>query len=170
MPTLMELSAEMFDLERQMEQTEGDEAQTQAITEYLENVQQATEDKLEHYAAYVRALEVRANFRIEESKRLAQLGKGEMDKIEFLKARLKQYFLSHELSRVDTPHFRLTLVQNSGKIPVQVLVPTEDLPTEFRSETTVYKADLDAIRASIQSGNAVPGAVLLEREQSLRIK
>ena len=71
---------------------------------------------------------------------------------------------------METPHFRLTLVQNSGKVPVQVLVPAEDLPEGFRSETMVYKADLDAIRLSIESGNVVPGAILREKEQSIRIK
>ena len=170
MPTLTELSTEVFDLERQLDQAEGDEAQQEVIKKYLESAQEAVEQKLDRYATFIRELESRANYRNEEAKRLAHLSKADLDKVEFLKCHLKHYFQSHELSKVETPHFRLTLVQNSGKIPVQVLVPAEDLPEGFRSETTVYKADLDAIRASIESGNAVPGAILREKEQSIRIK
>ena len=170
MPTLTELSTEVFNLERQLDQAEGDEAQLGAVTAFLESTQEAIEQKLDHYATFIRELEARASYRNEEAKRLAHLVKVDLDKVDFLKCRLKHYFHSHELSRVETPHFRLSLVQNSGKAPVQVLVPAEDLPEGFRSQATIYKADLDAIRASIESGNAVPGAILREKEQSIRIK
>ena len=170
MPTLTELSSEVFDLERQLDQAEGDQAQQETITAYLESTQEAVELKLDRYATFIRELEARANYRNEEAKRLAHLGKVDLDKVEFLKCQLKHFFHSHELSRVETPHFRLSLVQNGGKAPVQVLVPAEDLPEVFRSQTTVYKADLDGIRASIESGNAVPGAILREKEHSIRIK
>jgi hypothetical protein len=170
MPTLTELSSEVFDLERQLDQAEGDEAQQEVIAAYLESTQEAVELKLDRYATFIRELESRAEYRNAEAKRLAHLGKGDLDKVEFLKCRLKHYFQSHELSKMETPHFRLSLVQNSGKTPVQVLVPAEDLPEGFRSQATIYKADLDAIRASIEGGNAVPGAILREKEQTIRIK
>ena len=60
MPTLTELSTEVFDLERQLDQAEGDEAQQEAIKTYLESTQEAAELKLDRYATFIRELESRA--------------------------------------------------------------------------------------------------------------
>lgn len=170
MPTLTELSTQIFDLEQQLENAEGDEAQQSAITAYLESAEQAVEEKLENYCQYIRGIETRANFRSEEAKRMAHLSKVDSDKVDFLKDKLKNYFQAHELTRVETPRYRLTLASHGGKVPVQVSIPAEELPSEFRVETVAVRPNLDALRASLECGNTIDGVTLGEREQSIRIK
>ena len=85
MPTLTELSAEVFDLERQLDNAEGDDAQMEVVKVYLESTQEAVETKLDKYATFIRELEARLDYRNAEAKRMAHLGKVDLDKVEFLK-------------------------------------------------------------------------------------
>lgn len=170
MSTLTQLSAEALDLENRLNDAQGDQEQQEIISGFLEANGQATEEKLDKYAGYIRDMEARHAFRAEESRRLQHLAKSDSDKIDFLKNRLKVFFQTHKLSKVETPHFRVSLVQNSGKQVLQVIMPAEDLPEELQVRQTLCKANTDLIRERLENGEQIPGVVLLPREQSIRIK
>jgi hypothetical protein len=72
--------------------------------------------------------------------------------------------------RIEGARNRVALVQNGGKRPIDIMVPVEELPHVYVREIRRLEPDMDALRAALEAGEIIPGAVLMERGRHLRIK
>lgn len=126
--------------------------------------------KLDGYVSLILECEARAKARKEESKRVAELAKYDVNLAARLKERIKYFFEQHDLTRVDTTCARITLAKNGGKLPLIVdgTVPPEQLPQRFQKVS--LSADNAAIRDALESGEELEFARLGERGKSIRIK
>jgi hypothetical protein len=175
MTTLIEISLDMTMLDQELEDLiDSPDAQDEAIAKYLDNLAKATtlrDQKLDNYAGLIRELEIRADARKAEAKRLSDRAAVDQSKADRLKRSLQNFFGAHELKTVETNRFRLTLANNGGKLPVIFdSRPVEELPEQFTKTKTVTSADNEAIRKALDGGEKLGFAWFGERTQSLRIK
>jgi Siphovirus Gp157 len=167
--TLFDISQDLHGLADQLDNLEGDdEAQTEAVIQWFEELGQERDQKLDNYAALIAEIEARAQVRRDEAKRLVDRARIDENKAALLKERLRVFFESHSLKTVETSRYRLTLAQNGGKLPLLVDVSVDGLPEEY---IRLSKAPaLDAIRADLEAGKELPFARFGERGSSIRIK
>lgn len=168
MGTLYTISADLAAIEAILDEAEGDiTGHEEIIEKWLEEAEGARDEKLDRYASLIRECESRAEARRAEAKRLTERARVDESKAEGLKRTLKWFFEAHELKRVETPRFKLTLAKNGGRAGVELLAPPDDLPAEF--VRIKREADVDAIRAELEAGKFLPFATLKERGHSIRI-
>lgn len=169
MPTLLDISNELLDLEQQLEALGGDvDAAGTAVDDWLAACEKQR-DKLDNYAALIRELELRADARKAEARRLAERAKRDEEQAGFLKERLKAHFIRHTLKSIDTPRFRISHVRNGGLLPVLMNLEVESLPDSYRVTELRHRANLDAIRTALDTGEMLPFAHYGERGSSIRI-
>lgn len=117
------------------------------------------------YAAVVREKEARAESLRDEADRMVQLAKREEATAEYLKGRLFAAMQEQGIASADLPHFRLSLRKSQA-----VDVTDKDaLPQGYLRIKTVTEPDKTALKVALKQGQAIPGAVLVDR-QSLQIK
>ena len=156
MSTLFELSDEMQQLLEAIEFLgEDDQAVATVIDEYLGRLQGDLNTKLDNYAGLITELDKRIAARKEEADRLNHRAKVDANKVVRLKECLRWFFLTHDLTVIETPRYRLTLAANGGKLPVILTLPLEELPPDYVLETTTYRADMEAIRQALENGTEV---------------
>lgn len=142
------------------------EAET-ALNEWFAQIEQNRDAKIDGYCALIREAELRSDARFDEADRLTKLAGMDENKAKRLKERLKLYFMLTSTKKVETPHFRLSLCGNGGKMPLVVNCTVDSLPPHL--VRTTKAADIDAIRATLEAGIAVQGCELKPRGTSLRI-
>ena len=115
-------------------------------------------------------IEARAEVRIAEAKRLTELANSDKAKVRLLKERLKWFFALHNLKKVETARYKLSLAANGGKAPLVISdsILATDLPERF-SRVTV-EPNTTAIREALEAGEELDFARLGERGTSIRIK
>jgi chromosome segregation ATPase len=169
MPTLLDISNELLDLEAQLEAVGGDvDAAGTIVDDWLAACEKQRE-KLDNYAALVRELELRAEARKLEARRLADRAKRDEQQATFLKERLREHFIRHDLQTLETPRFKISHVRNGGLLPILLALDAEALPETFRITELRCRANLDAIRAALDAGEALEFASYGERGSSIRI-
>lgn len=168
--TLFEISDEILGLDTLLDTVEeGDDEGQRAILEgYMSTLEDDLEHKLDNYCAFISELEARAAVRKQESDRVLQLSKIDANKADRLKAMLKWFFATHELTKYETKRYRVTLCTNGGKLPL--LINPELISEEFVNEVISLVVDHDRIREALEAGEVVEGAMLGERDTHLRIK
>lgn len=141
-----------------------------AIDAWLTETTEARDEKLDRYCALIREMEERAESRKAEAERLDALATTDSNAAKRLKARLQWFLEDQGLEKVETPRFRLSLVNNGGKLPLQILCSPESLPAPYRVEVTTVKANQDAIREALEKGEALEFAMLGPRGRNVRIR
>ena len=169
MPSLLQISQELLQLEAELHETDGDaDAQSELVETWLSKLDER-EEKLDNYAALIRELELRAEARKQEANRLMALVKSDQQKADLLKIRLKYYFQTHQEKSIETPRFRITLAMNGGKLPLIMHEnQPENLPEAYR--LIQYKVNTEAIREALDNGEALEFAALGQRDSSIRIR
>lgn len=153
----------------------GDDAVVAQLDAWLQDTACAVNIKLDSYAALIRECEARAQMRREEAQRMSELARMDTAKATRLKERLKLFFEMRELSKVETPRFRVSLVANGGKLPL-VLDESTDWKGIYNNFPMVglvevsYEPDKNEIRGALEDGELLPFARLGERGQSIRIR
>lgn len=173
MSTLLEIGADRLAWAALLEEIGGDVSEADAeaaIDAWLAENTNALNTKLDAYGALMREWENRAAFRREEAQRLIGLATVDENNVKRLKERLRWFFEAQGISKVETPHFRFSLAQNGGKVPVSVTIPADALPEPYRVERVSYSANTDAIRAALEAGEQLPFAVVGERGKHIRLK
>ena len=168
--TLFDISQDLQELYDRIEALGGDVTDPdveRAVDGWFEALGQERDEKLDHYAAFIRELEARAAARREESRRLAERARQDEDRARYLKQRLVTFFDEHGLKTVETRRYRLTMARSGGKAPVVLRVDPDDLPADF--QRIQVRANLDAIREALERGEALDFAELGERSHYLRI-
>lgn len=171
-PTLYQISTDIRALEELLIESGGDisEPQTEAAIEaFFAELGQARDEKVDNIAALVREWEARAKARREEAARMAQLARVDENAALRLKTRLAEFFEAHDLKRLDTPRFRVSLANNGGKAPLVFDADFDAARIESAFQAIEIQADKDAIRGALEGGMTIQGVTLGERGRSLRI-
>lgn len=146
-----------------------DSSQQQLITEWLEHLEQERESKLDNYATLIAELEAKAEIRKQEAKRLMDLAAGDEKRAKMLKERLKYFFETNQLKKVETDRYKLSLVKHGGKPPLILdeSIPVEEIPEKFQRVNV--EPDTKAIRQALEAGEELDFARLGSRGASIRI-
>jgi hypothetical protein len=171
MPTLIEISRDLVQLEEQLEDLiDNPEAQDEAIAEWLENIGDTNSQrdrKLDNYAGLIQELQARADARRTESQRLQKRSQIDENKVKALKANLQRFFQAHEIKTIETDRYRLTLAKNGGKAP---MILDDVLGVDIPEQFTYREIDRVAVREALDKGEVLDFARLGDRSYSMRIK
>lgn len=168
--TLLSISEELLQVEERLDALNGDVTENQDLLDAYLGAVGDRDEKLDNYAALIRDVEARIATRKDEARRMMELARLDQQKADFLKARLKHFFITHDLKTVHTRRFRISHAGHGGKLPVLLDLDPADLPEGFRIEDVRYKADTDAIREALDAGRELEFARYGERGSSIRIK
>jgi Siphovirus Gp157 len=175
MKTLIEISRDLTELDEQLEQlAESPLEQDRAIDNWLAQLEGTIaerNEKLDNYAGLIAEISHRAEIRKAEAKRLSDRADIDENKAKALRSHLQKFFEAHNLKKVDSKRYTLTLVKNGGKLPVLYDSQNiEDYPEAYRKTVTTTSPDREAIRKALESGQSLDFARLGDRGQSMRIK
>lgn len=95
-----------------------DTEQQQLITQWLETLSSERSSKRDNYATLIAELEAKAEIRKKEAKRLMDLANSDENRAKMLKERLKYFFETNKLKKVETNRYKLSLVKHGGKPPL----------------------------------------------------
>ncbi len=171
--TLFDLTTEMIELDRLLEDLGGDVTDEQveaAIDQALSGNDAALRRKLDGYVTLVAEYDARAEFLKAEAARLTAMARAKESHADRLRASLKQFFERTGKDRFETDHFLISLRAAGGKQALRVTCDPEQLPEEFRVTLVSYKPDQTAIRAALAEGRELVFASLEERGRTLVIK
>lgn len=165
--TLFEITDDMLAFFDLVDDAESDE-QVDAILEawFSENCSNL-HDKADGYAAVIREFEHRAAAREAEAKRQADAARAMKNRAKSLKYRLLSAMDWLQLNRLETDLNTFSVCKNGGKLPLDIHDP-ERVPDAYAYQ--VREIDRDKLRAALEAGTDIPGAILQERGRHLRIK
>ena len=138
------------------------------IDDLLKELEGSIEAKVENYCWLIREIEGRAAIRLLESKRIKALATTNENLVKSLKDRLKFFFESQAILKLECKTFKVSIANNGGVQPLQVDLPADQLPVQFQKIT--IEADNASIRKALEMGTEIEGVKLLQRGTSLRIK
>lgn len=171
--TLLDITDDMDALDSLLAENGGDvsdPAVAEAIDAWMAELDGAFNAKVDNMAALIQTMDVRAEIRRAEAARLTNRAKADEGSAEFLRARLKAVLEQRGTKKMETARFRVSIAANGGKQAIEVMVPTEDLPTWAVRTKVVVDPDKDAIRAKLEAGESLEFATLLPRGSRLSIK
>lgn len=142
-----------------------DDIDEQMVLDTLESIEGNIEDKADNYAKIIRELEIKANARKEEAKRLTDSAKVFENRVKALKNNLYNTMKLTGKTKFATNLFNFNIVKNGGK---QTLTIDGDVPEEYTK--AVIENDTDKIRQALEEGKELTFAHLEARGESLRIK
>ena len=137
----------------------------QMVLDTLESIEGDIEDKADNYAKIIRELEIKANARKEEAKRLTDSAKVFENRVKALKNNLYNTMKLTGKTKFATNLFNFNIVKNGGK---QTLTIDGDVPEEYTK--AVIENETDTIRQALEEGKELTFAHLEARGESLRIK
>ena len=138
------------------------------IDDLLKELEGSIEAKVENYCWLIREIEGRAAIRLLESKRIKALATTNENLVKSLKDRLKFFFESQAILKLECKTFKVSIANNGGVQPLVVDLPADQLPVQFQKIT--IEADNASIRKALEMGTEIEGVKLLQRGTSLRIK
>lgn len=168
---LFEITAEMHSLIERLEDAisdeHGDLVNHEELFEWLCEIDNQAQEKVDAYGWVIKQLESE----IETAKAIrddfAMKAKVRENRVDLLKALLKQHLIATGQTKVEGKTFKVALQKNGGALPVEVFDETIVPDQFFRVVKEVSKSK---ILEAIESGIEVPGAMLGERGQSVRIR
>lgn len=168
MSRLLDLSDDILQLEREMEDEElAEEERDELIDQWLEAQGQASIN-IDNYAAWILEIESRAETRRFHAERLRALARADESRAKRAKDRLKLYFERHNIERFTTARFNLQLEKNGGRLPIIVDIDPKYLPTDY--QIISYEANIEVLRRALEELQNIPGVRFGERGWSLRIR
>src|SRR5262249_47502013 len=120
----------------------------------------------------IREFEGRADVREQAATALMASAGTDTNEARRLKARLKLFLEICGLKKLETEHFKLTIAQNGGALPLIVPPGWESEPASAAEafHKVEIKLNRDAIREAIRNDEETHGALLGERGSHLRIR
>jgi len=168
--SLWAIADDLSTLDDLVEEAEGDITECEeTIDEWFARLGEEATSKLDGYAAFIKELEARSEARKEEADRLAKRARIDAALADWLKTRMKEFFILRGWKKVDTMRYRLSLVANGGKAPLVVDLPPEKIPPEYRKEKVVVSADNDKIRQELETGGTLEWARIGAKGSHVRI-
>lgn len=171
--TLFQISDDLLALDDLLNELEGDvsdPAVAEAIDEWFCGLHDEVPEKIDSYAALVKENEARAKTHKEDAARSMALATAEENKSKRLKERLKLFFETQGIGKMETQRYKLAIQNNGGVLPLIMPdgIQPEDVPEEFRKVRV--EIDTDAVRAALEANTALEFAQLGARGSHLRIK
>lgn len=137
----------------------------EGLSDTLESLNDAIEDKAVGYAKVIRNLEAQANAIKDEEKRLAERRKSLENNIKRLKESLQEAMISSDMKRIKTELFSFNIQKN----PPSVFVRSEHaIPKNYFVEQAPV-LDKKSLLADLKEGKEVPG-VEIRQSEGLRIR
>lgn len=170
---LIDITADAQALRQLLDEAAGDDGQladeqaNAIIDGWLAELQQDLESKADGYCGLIREQELREAAHREEAERHLKRAQAHGNLARRLKERLKAHLELIGMPKLETRRFRVRVQANGGKLPLDVLVPADQLPTRF--QRLRIEADNDAIRQALEEGATFSFAHLLPRGTHLRI-
>lgn len=126
------------------------------------------QEKSQNIIGYVRNMELTVDAMKTEEKRISEQRKGLENKIEKFKNYVKECMERNGFSKIDTGLGSLAIAKN----PMSVEIENEDeIPSEFKQEIVTTKIDKTAIKKHFkETGEIIPGTIIVDNKTSLRIK
>jgi len=165
--TLFELTADLVELFDALDMAEDDTEAEKLIEAALTEDMPKFQDKADGYAHLIREFEKRAEARKAEAERHAQAARSLAGNAYRLKTAVMSALQMMGMKRLDTDVNSFRVCGNGGKTPLDIHDPNL-IPGDFTY--TVQELDKDKIRRALETGEDVPGAILMERGKHLRIK
>ncbi len=168
--SLFSISSDLEKLNELLDDCSDDAQQQELINNWLEQLGEERDRKLDNYCALINEMLARAEVRKAEAKRMMELASLDENRAKLLKERLKWFFQTHNLKTVETPRYKLSLQRNGGKAPL--ILKDELSPTELPERFQAVRIDPDttAIREALERGEKLDFAALGDRGKSIRIK
>ena len=125
-------------------------------------------EKIQNIIGYMRNIELTIDAMKTEEKRISEQRKTLENRIENFKSYVKECMESNGFQKIDTGLGSLTIAKN----PMSVEIENEDeIPSEFKQEIITTKIDKNAIKKHIkETGEIIPGVIIVDDKTSLRIK
>lgn len=126
------------------------------------------QEKSQNIIGYMRNIELTIDAMKTEEKRISDQRKALENKIENFKSYVKECMESNGFQKIDTGLGSLTIAKN----PMSVEIENEDeIPSEFKQEIVTTKINKNAIKKHIkETGEIIPGVIIVDDKTSLRIK
>lgn len=165
---LTEISDDLCALDDLLEEVVGDvSGNEETIATWVAELTANLAAKLDGYADLIGAMQARADFRKQESKRLADRARIDEKKVAWLKARVIDAMNRTGNPVVESDRYRISVARNGGVRPMELI---GEVPTNFCKTEVVQSPDREAIRASLEAGEYLPFARLMPRGERLVIK
>lgn len=125
-------------------------------------------EKSQNIIGYIRNIELTIDAMKTEEKRISDQRKALENKIENFKSYVKECMETNGFQKIDTGLGSLTIAKN----PMSVEIENEDeIPSEFKQKIVTTKIDKNAIKKHIkETGEIIPGVIIVDDKTSLRIK
>jgi hypothetical protein len=149
-------------LESSGELTDEMEGQFAILTQQAESLPAAIDDVL----ALVRDIEIRAEARKAEAKRIADRAKRDEAVAAWFKNQVLRVMQNEGMKKIETTRFRATVAMPGGKAALEIV---GDVPAEMTKTVTEIVVDKDAIRSALEQGTVLSFARLVEKQPYLRI-
>lgn len=143
------------------------DAPYEQIVDALNDIEGAFEDKVEQLLAIIKNESAYAEALKDEAESLTARAKVSKNKVE----NLKQYILT-SMATADKKTIKAGLQSVTYRKPSKVaeIVSEDDVPIDFFEYVTSKKFDMTSIKASLNAGKEVAGAILKDGKPSLIIK
>jgi hypothetical protein len=147
----------------------NDEEMTAAVAEHIAALDEALDSKAESYACLIQTLDARSAARKSEAVRITCLSKVDAALSDRLRNALRDSMIRMNKTKIETSKFRLSVVNNGGKIPL-IIDDESKMPEQFKIVEFKESTDRDAIREALENGEVIEGARLGVRGNRIDIR
>lgn len=168
-PNIFQLTDELLHLESVVMDFSGNGEAGEIppeIERLLDKTQEDFQGKVDGYCTLISNLEALARARKDEAKRMADLAASSQAAADRLLLALHWAMKKQEIQTLTTKTHKLWRQGAGGKTPMEI--SEDDVPELYKK--TVAVVDKEAIREALEKGEQVPGAKLLPRGETLRIR
>ena len=167
--SLFSISDDLEKLNELLDDCGDDAEQQELINQWLELLGEERDKKLDGYCALIAEMLARAEVRKAEAKRIMELAAADETRAKLLKDRLKWFLETHNLKKVETLRYRLSLTKNSTR---PLVVDPEINPTQLPEQYQKVSVEVNttAIREALKQGEELPFARLGDAGYHIRIK
>lgn len=147
---------------------ENDEITLENKQKIEEELTELLQQKSQNTIGYIRNIELTIEAMKNEEKRISEQRKTLENKVERFKQYVKECMENNGLLKIDTELGSLAIAKN----PMSVEIQNEDeIPSEFKQEIITTKIDKTAIKNHFkETGEIIPGTIIVDDKTSLRIK
>lgn len=173
--SLYEIGEQLQALKDLLEEVDGDvsdESVEEAINAWFEEVESNQNAKVNNYCKLIANLESYSKSREEEAARLSKAAKSFENKAKLLKERLLGYMRFHNIPKITTDLFTVSVANNGGKAPLTFPKEWAEEPASAPEQFHRRKLELDltALRDALEAGDQIEGCEIGPRGNHLKIK